>query len=118
PSLHDALPIFQLDLLGDGHAVVGDEGGAELLVQHHVPALGAQSDLYGIGQLVDAGFQSLAGLVAPLDELRHIALPPNIRKKIYETQLPPPCPTGEGAVRTSGRRISRRWPGCRSGGRW
>src|SRR5699024_3018725 len=43
--------IIQLDLLGDGHAVVGDEGGAELLVQHHVPALGAQSDLYGIGQL-------------------------------------------------------------------
>ena len=32
--------IVQLNLLGDGHAVVGDEGSAELLVQHHVAALG------------------------------------------------------------------------------
>ena len=68
--------VLQLDLLGDGHAVVGDEGSAELLVQHHIAALGAQSDLNGIGQLVDAGLQSLAGLVAPLDQLRHNQLPP------------------------------------------
>ena len=56
--------VFQLDFLGDGHAVVGDQGSAELLVQHHVAALGAQGDLYGICQLVDAGLQGLAGFLA------------------------------------------------------
>ena len=33
--------IVELDLLGDGHAVVGDERRAELLIEHHVAALGA-----------------------------------------------------------------------------
>ena len=64
--------IVQFDLLGDGNTIVGDEGCAELLIQHHVAALGAQGDLYGIRQLVDAGFQRLAGLVAALDDLCHI----------------------------------------------
>ncbi len=50
-SAHVLKRIVQLDLLGDGHAVVGDQGRAELLIQHHVAALGAQGDLYGIGQL-------------------------------------------------------------------
>ena len=63
--------IVQFDLLGDGHAVIGDEGSAVLLVQNHVPALGTQGDLDSIGQRVDAGFQGLPGLVAALDELRH-----------------------------------------------
>ena len=61
--------IVQLDLLGDGHAVVGDQGRAELLIQHHVAALGTQRDLNGVGQLIDAGFQCLAGVVAALDDL-------------------------------------------------
>jgi hypothetical protein len=42
--------VLQLDLLGDGNAVVGDERGAVLFVQNHVAALGAQGDLYGVGQ--------------------------------------------------------------------
>ena len=63
--------VVQLDLLGDGHAVVGDQGRTELLIQHHVAALGTQRDLYGIGQLIDTGLQSLAGLVPALDDLRH-----------------------------------------------
>ena len=64
--------IVQLDLLGDGHTVVGDQGRAELLVEHDVAALGAERDLNGIGQLIDAGFQSLAGLVPALNHLRHM----------------------------------------------
>ena len=64
--------IVQLDFLGDGHAVVGDQGRAELLVEHDVAALGAERDLNGIGQLIDAGFQSLAGLVPALNHLRHM----------------------------------------------
>ena len=63
--------VVQLDLLGDGHAVVGDQGRTERLIQHHVAALGTQRDLYGIGQLIDTGLQSLAGLVPALDDLRH-----------------------------------------------
>ena len=66
-SAHVLKRIVQLDLLGDGHAVVG----AELLIQHHVAALGAQGDLDGIGQLIDAGLQSFAGFLAALDNLSH-----------------------------------------------
>ena len=68
--------VLQLDLLGDGNTVVGDKGSAELLVQHHVAALGAQGDLYSIGQLVDALLQSLAGLLAVADNFSHNTLPP------------------------------------------
>ena len=53
--------ILQLDLLGDGHAVVGDQRSAELLVQHDVAALGAKGDLHGIGQRIDADFQAPCG---------------------------------------------------------
>ena len=63
--------ILQLDLLGDGYAVVGDQRSAELLIQHHVAALGAQGDLDGIGQLIDAGLQSLAGFLPALNDLSH-----------------------------------------------
>ena len=75
-SAHVLKGVLQLDLLGDGHAVVGDEGGAELLRQHHVAALGAHGDLYSVGQLVHALFQSLAGLLAVANDLSHNTLPP------------------------------------------
>ena len=68
--------IGQLDLLGDGHAVVGDERSAELLVEHDVAALGAEGDLHGIGQSIDADFKRLAGLFAGFNELRHKSVPP------------------------------------------
>ena len=68
--------VLQLDLLGDGDAVVGDQGSAELLIQHHVAALGAHGDLYSVGQLVHALFQSLAGLFAVANDLSHNTLPP------------------------------------------
>ena len=38
-----------------------------MLLQHHVAALGAQGDLDSIGQLVNAGFQSLAGFVIAVE---------------------------------------------------
>ena len=63
--------IGQLDLLGDAHTVIGDEGSAVLLIQNNVAALGTQRDLYGIGQSVNAGLQSLAGFIAAHNELRH-----------------------------------------------
>ena len=53
--------VGKLNFLGDGHAVGADLGRAELLVQHYVAAAGAEGNLYGVGQRVDAGSQRLAG---------------------------------------------------------
>ena len=53
--------ILELDLLGDGHAVVGDRGRAELLVEDDVAALGAERDLDGVGQSVDAALEDCGG---------------------------------------------------------
>ena len=93
--------IGQLDLLGDGHAVIGDEGGAELLVEHDVAALGAQGDLNGIGQGVDAALQGAAGVLAVENLLGHSVLPPNCNMMLG-----------------SKRKLTRQRPGCRSGARW
>ncbi len=38
---HVLIGVFQFDFFGDGHAVVGDGGGAELLIQSYVASLGA-----------------------------------------------------------------------------
>ena len=46
--------VLEVDFLGDGHAVLGDGGGAELLVDDDVAALGAERDLDRVGQGVDA----------------------------------------------------------------
>ena len=46
--------ILQLDLLGHGHTVLGGQRRAELLLQDHVPALGAKCDLHRVGQTVHA----------------------------------------------------------------
>ena len=50
--------VFQLDFLGDGHAVVGDGGGAEFLVQGHVAAFGSEGGGHGFGQSVHTARQS------------------------------------------------------------
>src|SRR5258706_7966975 len=41
--------ILQLDFFCHGHAVLGDDGRAELLFDHRVPALGTERDLHGVG---------------------------------------------------------------------
>ena len=56
--------VGELDLLGDGHAVLGDAGCAEALVEHHVAALRAQRDLHCVGQDVHAAQHALAGITA------------------------------------------------------
>ena len=63
--------VLQLDILGDGHAVVGDKGRAEFFIQHHIAALGPQGDFDGIRQLVDPQLQRLAGFFAIYDLLCH-----------------------------------------------
>ena len=56
--------VFQFDVAGDGHAVVGDRRRAELLVQDDVATLGPDRDLDGLGQAVHAALEgSTSGLV-------------------------------------------------------
>ncbi len=67
--------VLKIDFLGDGDAVVGDRGGAPLLVEHDVSALGAQGDADCVGQLVHATFERPAGLLVERDDLRHQRMP-------------------------------------------
>ena len=46
--------VVELDLLGDGDAVLGDAGSAERLVEHDVAAFRAERHFHGIGENVDA----------------------------------------------------------------
>ena len=59
--------VLELDLLGDGDAVLGDAGSAERLVEHDVAALRAERDLDGIGENVDAAEHAVAGIYAEFD---------------------------------------------------
>src|SRR5206468_5694475 len=63
--------ILQLHLTGDGDAIVGDGRRAELLLDHHVAALGAQRDLDHVGQAVDARLEPAARALVELELLRH-----------------------------------------------
>ena len=54
--------VLDLDLTSDGHAVVGDRRGAELLVEDDVAAARAERHLDRVGHRVDAELERLAGL--------------------------------------------------------
>ena len=66
--------VLELDVLGDGDAVVGDGGGAPLLVEDHVAALGPEGDPHGVGQLVHAGLERPPGLLVEGDQLGHVVV--------------------------------------------
>src|SRR5215217_3886636 len=61
--------VLDLDLAGDGDAVVRDRGSTELLVEDDVAAAGAERDLDGVGDGVYAGLEGLAGVSLVLDFL-------------------------------------------------
>ena len=61
--------VLDLDLLGDGDAVLGDRGGAPALLEDHVAALGTERDLHGVGEGVDAAQNGGAGVTAENDLL-------------------------------------------------
>ena len=63
--------VLELDLAGDGHAVVGDGGRAPLLVDDHVAAARAEGHLHGVGELVDAALEAAAGGLVELEDLGH-----------------------------------------------
>src|SRR5262249_35850158 len=46
--------VLELDLLRDRHAVLGDGGGAEALLEHGIAALRAEGRLDGVGEHVHA----------------------------------------------------------------
>src|SRR3954467_5224199 len=61
--------VLDLDLARDGHAVVRNGRGAELLVEDYVAALGAERDLDCVGNRVDALLERLAGIRVVLELL-------------------------------------------------
>ena len=63
--------VVELDLTGDGDAVVGDGGSAPLLVEDDVAALRAERHLDGVGEDVDATLERAAGVLVELKDLRH-----------------------------------------------
>ena len=64
--------VLQLDFLGDGDAVLGDDGRAKLLLDHRVAALGTERDLHGVCESVDAAQDRLAGILTSHDLLCHV----------------------------------------------
>ena len=46
--------ILELDVLRDGHAVLGDARCAERLLENNVAAFRAEGDFHGVGQNIDA----------------------------------------------------------------
>ena len=67
---HVLVLVLQLDLLGHGHAVLGDGRRAEALLQDDVAALGPEGHLDGAGQLADAPTHRLPRFLVERDLLR------------------------------------------------
>ena len=64
--------VVELDLLGDGHTVVRDRGGAPLLLEHDVATARAERHLDGVGQNVEAALEAAAGLLVESNDLCHV----------------------------------------------
>jgi hypothetical protein len=61
--------VLEIDLLGDGNTVVRDGGGAPLLLENDVSALGAQGDLHSVGEHVHAALERPPGLLVECNHL-------------------------------------------------
>ncbi len=66
--------VLEVDVLGDGDAVVGDRRRTPLLVQDDVAALGAEGDADGVGELVHPALEGPAGLLVEGDQLGHVVI--------------------------------------------
>ena len=70
--------VLQVDLLGDGHTIVGDRGGAPLLLEDDVATLGAERHLYRVGEGVEAPLEAATGLFVVRNCLSHCeVIPPD-----------------------------------------
>src|SRR6185437_7330145 len=92
----DLLPrVLELDLLGDGHAIVGDRGGAPLLLEHHVPALRAEGYFHGVGELVHTALEAAPRVLIERDHLRcHRLSPPGTWMAFTVRTGPTPATAG------------------------
>ena len=80
--------VGELDLLGDGDAVVGDRGRAEALVQHNVASQRPQGHAHRTSQLVDAVAQGGARLLVELKLLCHMPSPVRYARQMSQSDMP------------------------------
>ena len=68
---HVFVRVFQVDFLGDGHAVFGDRWATEALLQNHISALRTKCDLNGASELADATANRFAGFLIKSNDFWH-----------------------------------------------
>ena len=80
--------VVQFNFAGNGHAVIGDDGCAPLLVEHNVAPARAEGYLDRVCQLIDASLQGLAGGIVEFKLLSHVfATPSASQKGKFEGQM-------------------------------
>jgi len=71
---HILIRVLQFNFLRHGHAVVGDGGRTELLIQRHVAALGAEGRRHCVRQNIDAALQSILCIIAENELFSHVSV--------------------------------------------
>src|SRR6267154_1705056 len=66
-----ASTVAVVDFLGYGHAVLGNDRRAELLLDYRIAALGAEGDFHCVGEGIHAAQNRLAGILTCNNLLRH-----------------------------------------------
>ncbi len=85
--------VEELDLLRDGHAVLGDDGRAVALLDDDIATLGAERHLDGVGEGVDAVENGVTGIAIVGDLLSsHSYLPLRLALEMWECQGPACAP--------------------------
>ncbi len=64
--------IFKIDFLSNGHAVLGNGGGAPLLIEDNIAALGAKRDLDSVSEDVQAALHGATCFLVKRNHLGHI----------------------------------------------
>ena len=112
--------VFQLDLLGGGHAVLGDAWCAKRLVQQDVTALGAERHAHRVGENIYAAQHAVASvdrefdfLGSHVDVLLAVHLHPEERPSAASRSIRPLKPLGRcrptfGACTLTGLSLLRR----------
>ena len=73
--------VVQFNFAGNGHAVIGDDGCAPLLVEHNIAPARAEGYLDRVCQLIDASLQGLAGGIVEFKLLSHVFATPSASQK-------------------------------------
>ena len=63
--------VFEFNFLSNGDAIVDDLGGAKLLLENHVAALGAEGNGNGLSQNIHAPFEGATGVFVVDNALSH-----------------------------------------------